>query len=394
MARKILSLLGKIVIVAAIAFLLIWIKTGRKIGINPSQPMQSAQEVSSQVEQLPQKINPKVINFKWAYNKKNYAITETLYGSIYDFYRTKPKEFEYQGMLPDDWKEKYFSMFLQVADGDDAVQTIADDIKQAGLKNGLSNDQLAELVVSFVQAMPYDDARAKKILSGQGSGLTNYPYETLYEGKGVCSDKSFLAYLLLKDLGYGASLFVYESENHMAVGVQCSIQYSSYESGYCYAETTTVGGKIGMIPSLNAQNNQAQTIKKLNYYGQQEQFDVKNLGPVEIYEKISGNTYAGIISTLKISQRIDTLSRLIISEKKSLTAINSQINADKADLKEMEKKLEKFSDADNYKDYNNLVPKYNDLVSKLKKEIKDYNARVNTYNQKINEYNSLIANFQ
>jgi len=356
--------------------------------------MQGTQEISNSEEQLPQKANPETVDFKWTYNKKSYAITETLYDSIYDFYQAKPKDFNYQGTLPADWKEKYFSMFLQVDPGDDAIQTLAADIKQVGLKNGLSNDQLAELAMSFVQSIPYDEAKAKEILGGQASGLTNYPYETLYEDKGVCSDKSFLAYLLLRDLGYGVSLFVYESDNHMAVGIQCPNQYSSYDSGYCYAETTAAGEKIGMIPSLSAQNNQAQAVKKLSYYGQQHQFDVKNLGPVEIYEKTEGNEYAGIINTLQIYQRIGILNGSISGGKASLAVANTKISADQSALKEMKNKMNKFYKAKDYKDYNSMVSEYNDLVLQLKKEIKDYNTQVNAYNQKINEYNGLIAGFQ
>ena len=50
-----------------------------------------------------------------------------------------------------------------------------------------------------------------------------YPYEILYENKGVCSDKSRLLACLLKELGFGCVLFVYNSENHEAVGIKCPI---------------------------------------------------------------------------------------------------------------------------------------------------------------------------
>ena len=344
--------------------------------------------------QFPVAANPQTTDFKWTYAKKNYELNETLYGSANDYYGAQSKQFEYQGDLPADWKEKYFAMFLRVAPGDAAIANLAEDIKQAGLKNNLSHDQIAELVLSFVQAIPYDDAKAKLILAGDSSAQVNYPYETLYSDKGVCSDKSFLADLLLHDLGYGTALFVYDSENHMAVAVQCPAKDSSYGSGYCYAETTAVGEKIGMIPDLNAQNNQAQGVQKLDYFSNsQGQFDVKKLGPVGIFEKTSGQLYSGVAATMQTSQQIETLGGWITDARGQLIAQNAKINADRATLSGMDKNMQKFSKAKDYKNYNELVPQYNNLINALQKEIISYNAQVNAYNQKVKNYNNLVASF-
>ena len=197
---------------------------------------------------------------------------------------------------------------MQPFAGDDTIQSVARDIKSVGAKNKLTDNQLVELVVAFVQNIPYDSEKAKKILgNSHEKGLINYPYETLYENKGVCSDKSFLTVLLLKELGYGTALFVYDDEKHMSVGVQCPVEYSSYGSGYCYTETTSVGNRIGMIPDLNSLNNQAEAVKELNYfdYSQADQFDVKKLGSVKIYQKTQGKVYSGVIQTMKISKDIE-----------------------------------------------------------------------------------------
>lgn len=377
----------------AVVVLIFWIKERKNISLDPRQFMQ--EQLQGVVEKtLPEKSQPKTVNFKWTYNQKNYTLTETLYGSIADFYAAQPKEFEYQGELPTDWKEKYFAMFLQVAPGDDTIAKIAADLKQAGQKNNLKDDQIVELVMAFVQAIPYDEAKAKLILAGSGQGLVSYPYETLYGNTGVCSDKSFLAYALLRHLGYGAALFVYEAENHMAVAVQCANQYSTYDSGYCLAETTAVGSRIGMIPTLSAADNQARSVAKLDYFdNSQDQFDEKNLGPVEIFEKSSGQTYAGIVNTLKISQQIDALSSWIFATKKEFVATNKKINADKAKLEDMRKDLDKLAKAEDAEDYNKMAKKYNNFLVQVQKEIKDYNAQIKVYNQKVNSYNGLIASF-
>lgn len=64
-----------------------------------------------------------------------------------------------------------------------------------------------------------------------------YPYETLYSNKGVCSEKSQLLVCLLRELGYGCSIFVYTSANHATVGIKCPPQYAYY-SGYAFVEST------------------------------------------------------------------------------------------------------------------------------------------------------------
>lgn len=394
--KKIFSILWKVALVLAIVFLFAWFKANKDLKTSWNQLIKTGQEIVIPEKTLPAKQNPKTADFKWTYNKKNYALAETFYGSIYDFYKAEPKEFSYDGELPADWEEKYFGMFLQSFAGDDTIQSLARDIKSIGEKNKLTDNQLVELTVAFVQNIPYDSEKAKKILSeNRETGLINYPYETLYENKGVCSDKSFLTVLLLKELGYGTALFVYDNEKHMSVGVQCPVEYSSYGSGYCYTETTSVGNRIGMIPDLNSLNNQAEAVKELSYfdYSQADQFDVKKLGPVKIYQKTQGKIYSGVIQTMKISKDIENLGWAITAAKKELVALKKEIDSDEAKLEEMGKKLNKLSKNEDYEEYNKLVPKYNDLLSDTKDEIKSYNKKVETYNQKINTYNSLIKNF-
>jgi len=389
-----MKFLAKLVLIIALIGGVFWLKEKQAIKTPFQQSVKNVTDSSQLQGQFPVAANPQTTDFKWTYAKKNYELNETLYGSANDYYGAQSKQFEYQGDLPADWKEKYFAMFLRVAPGDAAIANLAEDIKQAGLKNNLSHDQIAELVLSFVQAIPYDDAKAKLILAGDSSAQVNYPYETLYSDKGVCSDKSFLADLLLHDLGYGTALFVYDSENHMAVAVQCPAKDSSYGSGYCYAETTAVGEKIGMIPDLNAQNNQAQGVQKLDYFSNsQGQFDVKKLGPVGIFEKTSGQLYSGVAATMQTSQQIETLGGWITDARGQLIAQNAKINADRATLSGMDKNMQKFSKAKDYKNYNELVPQYNNLINALQKEIISYNAQVNAYNQKVKNYNNLVASF-
>jgi hypothetical protein len=57
---------------------------------------------------------------------------------------------------------------------------------------------------------------------------------------------------LLKEIGYGTALLLYDQVNHMAAGIQCPLETASYVSGntgYCYIETTAPT-RIGFKPEL------------------------------------------------------------------------------------------------------------------------------------------------
>lgn len=89
------------------------------------------------------------------------------------------------------------------------------------------------IAISLVQNIPYDyDAYRKIYHRGR------YPYEVLYDNKGVCGEKSRLLAFILKELGYGVVYFDFKDENHRAVGIKCPIQYSYRNTGYCFIETT------------------------------------------------------------------------------------------------------------------------------------------------------------
>jgi len=91
----------------------------------------------------------------------------------------------------------------------------------------------AKLAISLVQSIPYDD-----LSYTQGKPLDRYPYQVLYDGRGVCGEKVRLLAYLLRDLGYGTALLYYPKEQHSALGLRCPAEYSHKGTGYCFIETT------------------------------------------------------------------------------------------------------------------------------------------------------------
>ncbi|MFH1895129.1 MAG: hypothetical protein ABIJ74_00900 [archaeon] len=95
-------------------------------------------------------------------------------------------------------------------------------------------DDRARIAVSLVQRIPYDWTKFTAERSQE-----RYPFEVLFDYRGVCGEKSKLLVFLLQELGYGTAIFDFKAENHWAVGIKCPLKYSYKNSGYCFVESTT-----------------------------------------------------------------------------------------------------------------------------------------------------------
>lgn len=343
-------------------------------------------------KKLPSPEGVKLATFNWKYKGKNYTLEEKLYDSFYKFYNSLPAESVFNGESLIGWQEKNNELFINEVDGDKTISELAQSIKSLGEKNNLSENQVVELVSTFVQAIPYDYEELKNIDSGNHK--VDYPYEVLYKNKGICSDKSYLAYSLLKDLGYGVSFFLFPEDRHIAIGVKCPAEYSNYNSGYCFIETTSLGNKIGVTPNILKETGVASSKIELSDFGVDlSENKFQPLGKIEILNKIDGKAYTGIIDAIATQKEIDRLFASINAQGNILKNLNTKIKNEENDLKDMEKKLNSSAKKGNYGDYDNLYSKYSRVYSGYKKDIKEYNNKVAVYNQASNRYNQLVKSF-
>lgn len=348
---------------------------------------------------LPPQAGEKVVTFDWNYRGKKYSLEERLFDSYYQFYKTLPVSAPESPLSQAQWYTTYNEMFIAGARADDTVPILAEKLRALGEKNKLDENQLVELVATFVQTIPYDQGKLDRRTSGQ-NGVTEkitYPYEVLYENTGVCQDKSYLAYGLLKALGYGVAIFLFPNpeDNHMAVGVECPLEYSNYASGYCFLETTSLGNKIGMIPELIPQSRIATSDVEITAIGTGDTKDTEYqaLGNVEILNRIDGKEYTGIIATISTQKELERLRKSIAGYKQELAVQDAKITNTENDLEAMKKRLKKLEKDEEYDDYNDLVEKYNKLLAQLKKDIKTYNEKVSAQNVLITRYNTLAKSF-
>jgi len=130
------------------------------------------------------------------------------------------------------------SVMITREDQKTSLQPLVNWIKKQNKKP----DSQARIAASLVQKISYDYDKYNNggESNGRGHGV-RYPYEVLYDSKGICGEKSFLISFLLKELGFGtAAIYLNENGiNHQVAGVKCPAQYDFKDSGYCFIEATS-----------------------------------------------------------------------------------------------------------------------------------------------------------
>lgn len=354
--------------------------------------------VEEQPAPLPAPEEAKQQSFSWKYGGREFHISQTLYGSYYRYYAALPTGVADDGRSELELHEAGNAMFMTPAPGDDTVKRLAEALRSLAKEQKFSDDRLAELVVAFVQAIPYDQGKTDRRSAGRDGETEKilYPYETLYQKTGVCQDKSYLAYMLLRELGFGVSIFLFPdpADNHMAVGIKCPAEYANYGSGYCFVETTSTGNKIGIIPELISGSRVATSDIEIGSVGGPEpDGGYQPLGHVEIMNVSSGQEYAGIAYTIATRNEIERLKTAIAADRRTLKTEKAAIDAAQDELDRMRQKLDRLMDDKEYDDYNDLAKKYNKALSALKKDIAAYNAKVASSNAMVKKYNDLNRSF-
>ena len=133
----------------------------------------------------------------------------------------------------------FYEMFLSDENDRDIIEQVVQWI-QSTTQDPKEQIQLA---VTLVQnQIIYDQDK----LDNVGNWNVYYPMETLIWKKGVCSDKSLLLGKILVYLDYKICFFLFDENNHMALGIKTNTNGFA-ESGFEFIETTNAF-QIGAIP--------------------------------------------------------------------------------------------------------------------------------------------------
>ena len=368
----------------------------------------------------PMNIGSKTVSLKCTYSGQDITVSSQYYSNVNNYYHGNARK---KGLMDGGDLSKYVYANAQ----DKTINTLADKIRQVGVEKGFSDDQVLELATCFIQNIPYDNARASKILSsGNDSASEQYPYETLYKNSGICTDKTYLGSALLKELGYGTAIFIFPEDKHVALGVSAPNGYTEFSTAYTMMELTTPGFAPGELPQ-GIDDNSGKPASRINKMADLSAADnpasvnIKPSGtisaPTLVIDVNKGKQYFRIVAVKNLENSIltglDTLSARVDILSQSHNELNRRNQAQKSAYSTYtytpSTKQDcgyKYSYSYTYSyssPYSYTSPyKYScDTVSNPQKNyayssysyaLSSYNSQVDYYNRLVSEYNALLAN--
>ena len=178
-------------------------------------------------------MNSKNIVLKYILDRQEKEINFRTYDEVNNYVSNIPRIINYKGLeIPfrGDFKLKSINEEIQR----EMILPLVKKIQNLAPDNRI---QQARIAINLVQNIPYGFSEKTLSFAGQEINYSRYPYEVLNENQGICGEKSMLLSFLLKELGYGVSIFYFVEENHEVVGIKCPVDRSFYGSGYCFVET-------------------------------------------------------------------------------------------------------------------------------------------------------------
>jgi predicted transglutaminase-like cysteine proteinase len=173
--------------------------------------------------------------FRQTFDGRETVFTLSVPEALYDYYSRRYRTRAYGSYVSDSYDDQY-------------VQSLADEFRAYGERNDLSEREVVDHAMVFVQNLQY---AADEVGTGFDE-YPKYPVETLVDRGGDCEDTSVLLSSLLEALGHDTVLLALYDANHMALGVAGSDLSGSYYEfegrRYYYVETTAPGWRVGELP--------------------------------------------------------------------------------------------------------------------------------------------------
>lgn len=178
--------------------------------------------------------NPKEISLEYILKGKKNNISFTVYKGLTDYLFNlsdfiiysngqEPSRIDFKLRNINEENQKVLLVPLVVK-----IQNLAD-----------SKEDQARIAISLVQNIAFGGSDKLITLENNSVNYSRYPYEVLYDQKGICASKSELMVFLLREIGYETVFFYYKSENHDSVGIKCPEEYGLLNTSYCFVETTS-----------------------------------------------------------------------------------------------------------------------------------------------------------
>ena len=152
---------------------------------------------------------PKEINLKYILNGQEKNLSFVVYKNLTDYLFNLPKFITYSnGEQASLWDFKS----KKINEENQRIFLMPLVVKIQNLTKN-KQDQV-RIAISLVQNIYFEDSKELVTVGNYSVNYSRYPYEVLYEEKGVCASKSNLLVFLLKGLGYESVFLHYRSEEH------------------------------------------------------------------------------------------------------------------------------------------------------------------------------------
>ena len=294
------------------------------------------------------------LEFNFTLFKTTYNLTFEIEKSIYEEVNQKSKNTQYNSGMG--MRQDQYDTFVYDDYDVDILNTIINAISES---EGRKSYDLAQLIVAFVQSIPYD----------HNANDPKFTIETLFNKTGDCDDKSILLAKLLSYAGYDTCLFIYEIGQHMAVGLKVDESTDSYKDGYIFIESTGYN-PIGNIPEKFADN-----------------VDIRNEDPKIIEVDISDSFHA--ISGYDELENFYSIVKNKYGDGYFNTTVEGRIILE--DLKELEEDLKEIKEEMAQLE-SDIKSKRNNLDSTNESEVNEFNKLVVQYNDNlVVQYNDNVA---
>lgn len=151
---------------------------------------------------------------------------------------------------PNTWGELYKNIYINDKSKLNLVYPMLDKIWN---DNNFSRRKFADVVVSFVQHIPY------KLLTKNMTAFGLYtPLEFMAKMNGDCDTRTVFLYTVLKRYNYDVVILDSENYLHSMIGLNISSsgRYKSYRGKRYYTwETTNKGWRLGLLPAEQSNIN-------------------------------------------------------------------------------------------------------------------------------------------
>lgn len=385
MIKKISYVLLSLILLASVGFYL-------AIRFSPNSVSNIYTAVASIGRSYPKDFKEaKKVTLTCNYHGKQLAVSETLYGNVEEFYQSEPRKRA-------DFYQNNNKAFVFNYEQDKTLDDLTGKIKQIGTDNKLNSDQTLDVAACLMQSIPYDELKARKVLSNNSYSfkeiVPRYPYETLYDFTGICTDKSYLGAAIFSRMGYKTALLDFDKERHMSIGVGVPVGFGELGTEYGIMELTGEGFLVGDVPSLKADIGLAQTnlknLPEINSNSVDTSASLSTLGSPSKIEALSsgGIEYRRIVERTSLVNSIQDLSSQLTVAKTALLASQNKLKDATSSVQTAESKYQAQKTQSSYQQYLTVYSSYSVTYNQVNAEISAYNVKVKKYNQLIEQYKS------